>query len=119
MRKLIGAIAVALAACGAAQAADKNGDYQTLGAGAFSCESYLSAGPNDRSYVQTWWAGYVTALNHDTDKVYSVVGMNAAARIDAALLAECTANKKELLAGAIQKVITQQLDKNKIVVSPN
>lgn len=118
MRKLIGAIAVALVACGAAQAADKNGDYQILGAGTFSCESYLGAGPNDRSYVQTWWAGYVTALNRDTDNVYSVVGKDAAARIDAALLAECTANKKELLVIAITNVVQKQFDKNKIVVSP-
>lgn len=118
MRKLIGGMLAALAACGAAQAADKNGDYQILGAGSVSCETYLGASKGDRTYAQTWWAGYVTALNRGTDKVYSTIGMNAADRIDAALVAECTANKKELFASAVNNVIQKQLDKNKIVVPP-
>ena len=109
---------IALVACGAAQASDKNGHFQLLAWGTVPCATYLGTSKNDRVYAQMWWAGYVSALNSRTANVWSAVGVSASARIDPAIEAECTANPKELFGVAVENVVQQQLDKNKIAVSP-
>ena len=54
---------------------------QILAAGALKCQKCLDADKQDRLYAETWWAGYVTAINRTTDDTWGVAGKKSVADI--------------------------------------
>ena len=103
--KFIGAVLASGLVCASAQAADKSGHFQTLGAGALACSKYLAADNQDKVYAETWWAGYMTAMNRWTDDTWSFEGKKSADDVNAMLREECAANPQELIANAVHNVL--------------
>ena len=118
MRKIV-FVLVALLVGQAAHAADKNGNYHILGAGTLACQKYLDANEAQRSYAETWWAGYVSAMNRTTNDTWSLVGTNAADKVNAAIGDECKANPNELFAVAVQKALQKVADTNQMKTAPS
>jgi len=116
--KLFGAVLAAGLACATAQAADKNDDFQILGAGALTCQKYLDAGKQDRLYAETWWAGYATAANRLTDDTWSVVGKKSIDDVNDMIQKQCSAHPDDLIAIAVHSVL-EDLYKTRTTVSPN
>src|SRR5579863_6664816 len=105
-------------ACATAHAADKDGNYQIMGAGAVKCQKYLGANKQDRLYTETWWAGYVTAINQTTDDTWGVAGKKSVADINDMLEKECKAHPDELIGIAVHDVV-QELYKSRAKTDPN
>jgi hypothetical protein len=57
-----------------ALAADAKGRFSIRGAGTVSCAVFLKATPAQRVHAETWWAGYLTAMNRTTPGTYDVLG---------------------------------------------
>lgn len=102
----------------AAQAADKNGNYHIVGAGTLPCQKYLDANEAQRTYAETWWAGYVSAMNRTTSDTWSLVGTGAADKVNAAIGDECKAFPNELFAVAVQKVLQKIAETSRVAVGP-
>ena len=105
--KLIGTIFAAALLCGTAQAADKDGKFQVIGAGAITCQKYLETNSNeaDRRLTEMWWTGFVTAANLLTSDTWSVVGKDPNARVNEALQKHCKENPNILFAIAVHDVV--------------
>ena len=71
---ILPAILLALLPAGAAIALDANGSYGIRGAGTVTCTAYLKATPRQRQHAESWWAGYLTAMNRTTPKPYDLLG---------------------------------------------
>jgi hypothetical protein len=96
---------VALVLTTAAQAADPNGRFHIVGAGAVTCQQYIDATPEQRLYAETWWAGYVTALNRTTADTYHVIGATPTEQVNGMIRELCAASPNERLALAVHKVV--------------
>jgi len=116
--KLLAIVLATGLACATAHAADKDGNYQIMGAGAVKCQKYLGANKQDRLYTETWWAGYVTAINRTTDDTWSVTGKKSVADINTMLEKECTAHPDEVIAIAVRDVV-EDLYKSRTKSDPN
>lgn len=86
------ALAITVSTLPAARAADENGSYSIRGAGTVSCQTYVSSTPAQKQYAQTWWAGYVTAMNRVTPKTFHLLGDASPAAADKWLLNYCQQN---------------------------
>ena len=104
MKLFVAALATGLV-CAAAHAADKNDNFQVLGAGALTCQKYLDAGKQDRLYAETWWAGYAIAVNQLTDDTWSIVGKKSIDDVNDMIQQECTAHTDELIAIAVHNIL--------------
>ncbi len=103
--KLFGAVLATTLACASAYAADKDDNFQILGAGALTCQKYLDSGKQDRLYVETWWAGYASAVNRLTDDTWSIVGKKSVGDVNDLIQEECTAHSDEMIAIAVHNVL--------------
>ena len=118
MKKLFVGVVVALLAPVAARAADKDGNFQILGAGVVSCQRYLDSGIEDHRNVEIWWAGYVSAMNRTTDDTWGLTGGKAPADVNKMIEDECSGHPQELLGIAVHNVL-EQLYKTRTRESPN
>jgi hypothetical protein len=116
--KLFAAVLSLGLACATAHAADKDGNFQILGAGALSCQKYLDAGKQDRLYAETWWAGYRTGVNRTTDDMWSAVGKKSVDDVNDMIEQQCKDNPDDLLAAAVQNVL-DDLYKTRTKVGPD
>jgi hypothetical protein len=116
MRKTLLAL-VGILAAAPASAADGNGRFQILGAGAHKCSDYLSATPEQKLVVETWWAGYTTAMNRSTAATYNLVGNMQIADVNAAITRLCQDSPNEFLAITVHKVLEQAYP-NRVQRSP-
>jgi hypothetical protein len=115
--KLLGAVLATGLVCASAYAADKNDNFQILGAGSLACQKYLDADKQDRLYVETWWAGYASAVNRLSDDTWSIVGKNSVDDVNDLLQQECTAHPDELIAIGVHNVL-DGLYKSRTKVDP-
>lgn len=116
--KLVSATLATMLLAGSAHAADPSGKFFIVGAGAVTCQQYVDATPEQRLYAETWWAGYLTALNRTTADTYHLMGETQSEQINDMIRQECASNPTERLAIAVHKVI-QQLYANRTRQSPN
>ena len=116
--KLLGAILATGLACASAHAADKNDNFQVLGAGALTCQKYLDAGKQDRLYTETWWAGYATAVNRLTDDTWRIMGKKSVDDVNDLIQQECTAHPDDMIATAVHNVL-EDLYKARTKVDPD
>jgi hypothetical protein len=117
--KLIGTILTAALLCGTAQAADKDGKFQVMGAGAIACQKYLDATDvADKKLAEMWWTGYLTALNRLTDDTWSASGKDPNARVNDAIQKQCKDHPTELYAIAVHDAIQSLYKENRIKAAP-
>ena len=103
--RLLGTALVVGLICGGAHAADKDGNFQILGAGALKCQKLLDADKQDRLYVETWWAGYVTGVNQTTDDTWRSVGKKSVDDVNDLTQKQCTAHPDDLIGIAVHDVL--------------
>lgn len=84
-----------------AMAADGNGRFQIFGAGSLTCAAYNGASAQDKLYAETWWAGYVTAMNRSTADTYNLLGKNTVQQVNDYLKDWCMKNPNAHFAQAV------------------
>lgn len=100
------ALAGLLAGAGyAAQAADASGAFSLIGAGSVSCETYTTATAEQRLHAETWWAGYMTAMNRTTPDTYDLLGDFSVDDANAWLFRYCTQNPQTPYAIAVHDML--------------
>ncbi|QQS14836.1 MAG: hypothetical protein IPK81_12205 [Rhodospirillales bacterium] len=117
MKRLL-AIATASLLAATAQAADPNGRFHIVGAGTVTCQRFLTADDQEKRYVETWWAGYITAINRTTPETYNMTAGASADQVNAMLREHCAANPEALLAVAVHAV-AGKLYPNRARQAPN
>lgn len=105
--KRVTAIVAAMMMSASANAADSEGVFHIVGAGAVTCQQYSTATPEQQLYAETWWAGYFTALNRTTPDTYNLMGAVQAAQVNEMLRRYCAANPTHRLAIAVHEVADQ------------
>ncbi len=118
MRKLILCTVLTMLAVAQAQAADERGRFRAKGVGSQSCASYLTFDADDRLIAETWWAGYVTAVNIERDDTYDVLPDVKPELVNAWLEGYCRDNPNQLLAVAVHRMIESYFPKRS-KTSPN
>ncbi|SDX78553.1 HdeA/HdeB family protein [Roseicitreum antarcticum] len=88
-----------------AQAATREGDYAMVGAGALTCRTYMLASTEERTFAETWWAGYMSAMNRVTDDTYDLLGDYEVADFNAYLDDYCRDNPSVLFGLAVHDAI--------------
>jgi hypothetical protein len=116
--RLVPVVLATMVASASVNAADPNGRFHIVGAGAVTCQQYIDATPEQRLYAETWWAGYFTALNRTTADTYHVMGQVPTEQVNEMLRAYCADNPNDRFAIAVHKVL-EQLYPNRIRRSPN
>ena len=114
---LVGAVMTLVASVGA-QAADKDGNFQILGAGVLTCQKYGDSGIEDHRNVEIWWAGYVSAMNRTTADTWGLTSGKPPADVNKLIEDECAEHPKELLGVAVHNVL-EALYKTRTKESPN
>lgn len=116
--RLVQAIVATMLMSATAQAADANGRFFIVGAGAVTCQQYVGASQERKLYAETWWAGYITALNRSTGDTYHLMGDAQSELVNEMLQEYCAANPNDRLAIAVHKVV-ERLYPNRTRKSPN
>ena len=116
--RLIGAMLATGLACASAHASDKNDNFQVLGAGTVTCQQYLGTSAQNKTYAETWWAGYASAMNRTTGETWSLLGDTPVDGVNAMIEAECKAHPTEMFGLAVHDVLEQLYPKRK-QTSPN
>lgn len=104
MHTLASALLAALLFAGAAHADDADGRFRIKGVGGQSCKQYLAFDKDSRLVVETWWAGFVTALNIERRDTYDILSGVSVEQVNAWLVAYCGENKDDLLAVAVYRL---------------
>ncbi len=118
MRKFVFCVLLALLAAGQTQAADERGRFRAKGVGSQSCASYMTFDKDDKLIVETWWAGYVTAVNIERDDTYDVLPDVKPELVNAWLEGYCRDNPNQLLAVAVHYMVEAYFPKRS-KTSPN
>lgn len=118
MRKFVFCLVAAMLAAGQIQAADGKGRFRIKGVGSQSCASFLTFDEDDRVIVETWWAGYVTAVNIERDDTYDVLPEVKPDLVNRWLQGWCKDNPDQLLAIAVHKMVDYHYPK-RAKSSPN
>lgn len=87
------------------------------GAGTVSCSQYLEATPEQKKYAETWWAGYVTAMNRATPRTYHLLGQMSTADANRWLENYCRNNPDRRLAIAVHEMLRAAYP-NRLQASP-
>jgi hypothetical protein len=118
---LMGTIVAAALLCGvaqSAQAADKDTNYQVIGAGTIKCQTYLDANDADRKLAEMWWTGYVTATNWLTADTWSSVGRDPNNRVNDAIQKQCKDHPTMMFVVAVHDAVQSLYDANRIKAAP-
>jgi hypothetical protein len=121
MRRLLAAALLALAPAtlsGAARAADPAGNFRIAGAGSAPCSAYSAATPQQKQFLETWLAGYATAMNRTTPDTYDLIGNMSIVQIHAWLADYCGKNPQQLLGIAVHLMLEAAYP-NRVTKSPN
>jgi len=119
MRLLVSLVSLLLmASLLPAHAADEKGRFRAKGVGSQSCASYSTFDKDDRLIVETWWAGYVTAVNIERDDTYDVLPNVQPELVNRWLDGYCKDNPDTLLAVAVYRMI-ETFFPNRAKSSPN
>ena len=99
-------------------AADDKGSYHIIGAGARPCSEYLAATAEAKLYVETWLAGYTTAMNRATSQTYSLLGSATTEQMHSWLANWCQQNPQALVATGVHAMLEAAYP-NRVQKSPN
>ncbi|MGE0421764.1 MAG: HdeA/HdeB family chaperone [Reyranellaceae bacterium] len=116
--RILALVALAVSIGAAAQAADPNGRFNILGAGSRKCGEYAGATPQQKTYVETWMAGYISALNRLTPDTWHITGETSVDKVNAMIAQYCSENPDIHIGIAIHRVL-ERLHPNRIRKSPN
>ncbi len=101
-RAVISMLLAALASPAAAM--DGEGNFWVIGGGSLQCSAYTSGTPEQKLHMETWVAGYTTAMNRATPNTYNLLTIpveEAKARLDQA----CQANPDKLFVHAVHELL--------------
>lgn len=120
MKAIGGSLAMLLlaASAGGVLAADSNGSFRIKGVGSQPCSAYLTFDERSQLVTETWWAGFVTAMNIMKPDTYDYIGGVEPAKVNAMLRQRCEANPNELIAVAMYRVL-EQVYPQRLRQSPN
>jgi hypothetical protein len=102
------AAALALAAAGAAEAADRQGRFKIEGAGALRCERYgqiRAQQGEDYKVVLSWMNGYLTAVNELTPDTFDVLTWQSAELVGTLIDGFCQQNKEVNVVTALGQLV--------------
>lgn len=85
------------------QAADAKGDFALLGGGALTCRAYMLGSTDDRLHAETWWSGYISAMNRVTDDTYDMLGEYSVEDFNIYLDDYCRDNPTDLFGIAVHE----------------
>lgn len=111
MRQLLLCTLLAALTASHAHAADERGRFRAKGVGSQSCASFLTFDADDKLIAETWWAGYVTAINIERDNTYDVLPDVKPELVNAWLEGYCRDNPNQLLAVAVHRMIEYHFPK--------
>jgi hypothetical protein len=98
-------VAIILAAlAGPTAAMDGAGNFWVVGAGSLRCSSYAQGSPEQKLTMETWVAGYTTAMNRATSNTYNLLTISvddAKARLDQI----CQASPDKLFVHAVHELL--------------
>jgi predicted TIM-barrel fold metal-dependent hydrolase len=101
-----------------AEASDAKGKFAIRGAGTVMCKAYLNVTPAQRKIVETWWAGYLTAMNRTTAKTYDVLGNLSVKNANDWLMRYCKKHPARRLAFAVHDLLKAAYG-SRLKVSPS
>lgn len=116
--KFIAVMLATLLAGASAHAVDSNGRFHIVGAGSVTCQQYTNATDQQKLYAETWWAGYITALNRTSTDTYHILGETTPQGMNAMIAKYCADNPEMRLALAIHNLV-EQLQSKRTRKSPN
>jgi hypothetical protein len=102
------AVALLAASTGGAGAMDSHGGFRVKGVGTQPCSKYLTFSERDQLVTETWWAGFVTAMNIMKPDTYDYIGGVAPEKVNGMLRQRCEAHPNELIAAAAQDMARPQ-----------
>lgn len=108
IRGRLAPLIAALLICGAASAEDAQGRYAVKGMGQMPCSSFtdeLEAQSEEARRALAWIAGYLTAINAESDRTFDIVSWQSEGMIARALDARCRSNPGEPLAAAVEAMV--------------
>jgi hypothetical protein len=94
-------------ATSSALAADPNGRFYMLGAGAVSCKQYSDATDEQKVSAHTWMVGYISAVNRMTTDTWHIAGETKPDVVFGMIAKHCIDNPETALGIATQKVLDQ------------
>jgi hypothetical protein len=95
-------VLAALAAPAAAMDGDKN--FWVIGGGSLKCSSYAQGSPEQKLTLETWMAGYVTAMNRATSDTYNLLVISVD-ETKARLQQMCESSPDKLFAHAVHELL--------------
>ncbi len=116
--KVMALVLALLGASTAGWAMDSNGSFRAKGPGASKCSEFLEFGDQDKRITETWWTGFVTAMNIMQTDTYDYIGNVAPTAVTGMLVQRCQGNPNELIAVAMYRVL-QQLHPQRVRQGPN
>lgn len=90
-----------------ALAADPNGRFYMLGAGAVSCKQYTDATDEQKVPAHTWMVGYISAVNRMTADTWHIAGETKPEVVFGMIAKYCVDNPETALGIATHKVLDQ------------
>ena len=98
-------LALFVATAPPALAADAKGKFSIRGAGTVSCAVFVNATPTQRKHAETWWAGYLTAMNRTTPNTFEVLGKITPTQANNWLVAYCRKYPNHRYATAVHQML--------------
>lgn len=102
--RLIATALLAAALPGPAAAMDGDGNFWVIGSGSLRCSAYLTGDADQKLHMETWVAGYTTAMNRATSDTYNLLTIS----VDEAksrLAQTCQANPNKLFVHAVHELL--------------
>lgn len=99
------AVSVMLAALAAPAAAmDSNKNFWVVGGGSQRCSVYAQGSPEQKLTLETWMAGYVTAMNRSTSDTYNLLVISVD-ETKSRLQQMCEANPNRLFVHVVHELL--------------
>jgi hypothetical protein len=114
----MGLVMALLGASTSGWAMDAAGSFRAKGPGASKCSDYVTFDAQSKKVTETWWTGFVTAMNIMQTDTYDYIGNVRPEEVTAMLDRRCTAYPNELVAVAMYRVL-QELHPNRVRKGPN
>jgi hypothetical protein len=114
--RLIATTLVFAALAAPAAAMDGDGNFWVIGGGSMRCSAYAQGSAEQKLTLETWTAGYATAMNRATSDTYNllVVPVDEA---KARLQQTCEANPDKLFVHAVHELL-ESLYPNRVKRAP-
>lgn len=98
-------------------AMDGKGNFWVIGAGSSKCSAYAQGSPEQKETMETWIAGYATAMNRATSNTYNLLSIPVAEFKDR-LKQKCESSPDQLFVHAVHEIL-ESLYPTRVQRAPN